>query len=353
MQFSKETTFNIWYVVAAVFGVLLIQHFWIESQRVEPIPYSEFERYLDDGKINNIVVGNQFIRGYFKEPRDGRTQFVTTRVDPALAQKLAEKGVRFTGAVESTLLRDILSWVLPILLFFGLWMFVFRRVAEKQGLGNFLPIGKSKAKVYVEKDIKVTFNDVAGVDEAKEELKEVVAFLRAPQEYGRLGARIPKGVLLVGPPGTGKTHLAVGLANAAVHAGYRTYVTTAADLAARCHKAAIEGRWSTTMRFFAGPTLLVIDELGYLPLPAEAASALFQVVAQRYLKTSIVITTNRSVAEWGDVLGDTTVAAAMLDRLLHRSVVLKLDGDSYRLRDHHARSHNQRTATQPSRRPLQ
>ena len=107
------------------------------------------------------------------------------------------------------------------------------------------------------------------------------------------------------------------------------------------------------MRFFAGPTLLVIDELGYLPLPAEAASALFQVVAQRYLKTSIVITTNRSVAEWGDVLGDTTVAAAMLDRLLHRSVVLKLDGDSYRLRDHHARSHNQRTATQPSRRPLQ
>jgi DNA replication protein DnaC len=100
-------------------------------------------------------------------------------------------------------------------------------------------------------------------------------------------------------PGVGKTHLAVGLARAAVHAGYRTYFTTAADLAARCHRAAIEGRWATTMRFFAGPTLLVVDELGYLPLPGEAASALFHVVTQRYLKTSIIMTTNRSVGEWG------------------------------------------------------
>ena len=139
--------------------------------------------------------------------------------------------------------------------------------------------------------------------------------------------------------------IAIGLGHAAVNAGYRVYFTPAADLAARCHRAAIEGKWSTMMRFFAGPTLLIIDELGYLPLPAEAASALFQVINQRYLKTSIVITTNRPVGAWGEILGDTTVAAAMLDRLLHRSVVVTLDGASYRLRHHATAAEEIRRAT--------
>lgn len=145
-------------------------------------------------------------------------------------------------------------------------------------------------------------------------------------------------VLLIGPPGVGKTMLAVGLGWAAVEAGYRVHYTTAADLVARCHKAAIEGRWATAMRFYAGPRLLIVDEVGYLPLAGEAAAALFKVVTRRYLKGSVVLTTNLGVGAWGRIFDDPMVAAALLDRLLHKSVVFNIDGESYRLRAHRARA---------------
>ena len=213
---DRKSQINLWYLVIALFGIMLLQSMWTAGSQVETIPYSQFETYLEEGRVAEITVTEHYIRGVLSDPVEGKSVFRTTRVDPDFARDLAKYGVKVTGATEQTWFRTLLSWFLPMILFLGIWMFLIRRMSEGQGLGGgFMALGKSKAKIYMEKDTKVTFEDVAGVDEAKEELKEIVEFLQDPYRYGRLGGRVPKGVLLIGPPGTGKTLLARAVAGEA------------------------------------------------------------------------------------------------------------------------------------------
>ncbi|MEO1600877.1 MAG: ATP-dependent zinc metalloprotease FtsH [Pseudomonadota bacterium] len=205
---EKKTEFNIWYWIVAFLAVIFIQDLFAGYRSIAPISYSQFEQYLADGNVASVAVGTDTITGTFDVPIDGRTGFATTIVDPAIMERLDAADVEITGVPQNTWIGTLLSWVVPALVFFGIWMFVFRRFAERQGFGGFMQVGKSKAKVYMEKETGVSFADVAGVDEAKAELEEIVDFLRDPEGYGKLGARIPKGILLVGPPGTGKTLLA-------------------------------------------------------------------------------------------------------------------------------------------------
>jgi cell division protease FtsH len=212
---ERATKINIWYVLLALFGVIFLRDMWVAQKHIETILYSEFQTLLAEGKVDEIVIGQDRISGSYKDAEDAKKKrhFVTARVEPELAALLTKYKVKFTAQPESGLLNTLIGWLVPAVGFVLLWMFLIRPMAERQG--GMMSIGKSRAKIYLEKDTKVTFADVAGVDEAKDELEEIVGFLKAPDKYGRLGARIPKGVLLVGPPGTGKTLLARAVAGEA------------------------------------------------------------------------------------------------------------------------------------------
>ncbi len=257
----KTTRFNLVYAVVAVLGMLAIHDLMVRYQTVATLPYSEVMKLAEAGKVKEIVVSQGELRGELHEPGPhGARFFRATRVDPSLAAELGKHGVVFSGRVESQFVPLLLSWVLPAVIFVGIWFLLMRRLGGQLGAGGgVMAIGKSKAKVYVETDTKTTFADVAGVEEAKAELRETVEFLKDPQRYGRLGARMPKGILLVGPPGTGKTLLARAVAG---EAGVPFFSISGSDFvemfvgvgAARVRDLFEQARQKA-------PTILFIDEL--------------------------------------------------------------------------------------------
>ncbi|TKS61154.1 MAG: cell division protein FtsH [Nitrospira sp.] len=216
MAMNRKISFSFWYVLLAIWAVVLVHDFIHALNKIEELPYSQFKSLVAVGKVAEVSVSSHLLTGKLKpegESKEGK-MFTSVRVeDPDLVRELNQHGVTFTGVIESTFWRDLLSWLLPVALFVGIWFFIFRRLGQAQG--GFMQVGQSKAKIYMEKDIKVTFADVAGVDEAKEELREVIEFLKTPEKFTKLGGKIPKGILLVGPPGTGKTLLARAVAGEA------------------------------------------------------------------------------------------------------------------------------------------
>jgi len=210
---QNQNRFRTLIIIGGIWLTFLLFNFLSTNAAVKTIPYSEFLRLAKDGKVSEVAVSDNVIQGkMFSDSFDSEQgeRFQTVRVDAEISDVLAQNGIEYTGKIQSNFFSNLLSWIFPVLLFLGLWLFIMRRFQKQQG--GFMTLGKNKAKIYMQNDVEVRFEDAAGVDEAKEELVEVIDFLKEPERFTRIGGQIPRGILLVGPPGTGKTLLAKAVA---------------------------------------------------------------------------------------------------------------------------------------------
>jgi cell division protease FtsH len=200
-------------IIGGIWLAFLVFNFLSTNAAVKTIPYSEFLQLAKEGRVSEVAVSDNVIQGkMFTDNSDSEQgqPFQTVRVDGEISDVLEQNGIEYAGKIQSNFLSNLLSWIFPVLLFLGLWLFIMRRFQKQQG--GFMTLGKNKAKIYMDNDVDVRFEDAAGVDEAKEELVEVIDFLKEPERFTRIGGQIPRGILLVGPPGTGKTLLAKAVA---------------------------------------------------------------------------------------------------------------------------------------------
>jgi len=210
---EKHHKFSMWYVLLGIWVVLIIHNLLFSALSIQTIPYSDFLKALDEGRVAEVAITSNQIQGRMKavgEGSEGGQLFRTVRVDPDISSLLAGHNVEFKGEIESTFFRTLLSWVVPVFLFVGIWYFLIKRMQNQQP--GFMSLGKNKAKIYMEDEVGVSFADVAGVEESKQELQEVIEFLEKPERFTAVGGKMPRGILLVGPPGTGKTLLAKAVA---------------------------------------------------------------------------------------------------------------------------------------------
>src|SRR6202163_2263404 len=215
---AQRPSSSLWYGLAFVLLLFLVAQTYFLTPTGRDVPYSEFKTLVKNGEVAEVAISDQVIHGKLKQAAGGDAQqskqFTTTRVeDPKLTEELESKGVKYTGEVANRWLADLLSWIVPLVFLVAIWGFFFRRMGGAEG--GVMSFARNKAKIYADDEVKVRFTDVAGVDEAEDELKEIVEFLKTPKKYTLIGGRIPKGVLLVGPPGTGKTLLARAVAGEA------------------------------------------------------------------------------------------------------------------------------------------